>query len=125
MGPGPGAGAILGGAARELVATSWGGFFFRLAGREVFLAFWYRPQALQMVEPCGDLLQRGVCVVPQLLDTIQHLAVVPQIQSSRSPADLANLTLGTAGSGSRAGAGSSPDLTRRNTALLGTGTGSL
>ena len=36
-------------------------------GREVFLALKYSPQALQIVAPCGDLLQRGVLVVPQLL----------------------------------------------------------
>lgn len=40
---------------------------FRFVGRAAFLAFRYRPQALQMVAPCGDLRQRGVRLVPQLL----------------------------------------------------------
>jgi hypothetical protein len=42
-----------------------------LVGREAFLAFKYNPQALQMVSPCGDLRQRGVRVVPQLLPSGQ------------------------------------------------------
>ena len=46
--------------------TTLGGFF-RPMGREVFLALKYKPQALQIVAPCGDLLHRGVRVVPQLL----------------------------------------------------------
>lgn len=40
---------------------------FRLVGRAAFLAFRYRPHALQMVAPWGDLRQRGVRLVPQLL----------------------------------------------------------
>lgn len=40
---------------------------FRLVGRAAFLAFRYRPQALHMVAPCGDLRQSGVRLVPQLL----------------------------------------------------------
>ena len=32
------------------LASAFGGRF-RVVGREVFLAFWYRPQALQMVAP--------------------------------------------------------------------------
>lgn len=40
---------------------------FRFIGRWAFLAFRYSPQALQIVSPCGDLRQRGVRVVPQLL----------------------------------------------------------
>lgn len=43
------------------------GGLFKLVGRAAFLAFRYRPQALQMVAPCGDLRQRGVRLVPQLL----------------------------------------------------------
>ena len=39
----------------------------RFMGLEVFRALKYRPQALQVVEPVGDLLQRGVLLVPQLL----------------------------------------------------------
>ena len=39
----------------------------RLVGREVFRAFKYNPQALQIVEPTGDRRHRGVRVVPQLL----------------------------------------------------------
>lgn len=39
----------------------------RLTGRGAFLDFWYRPQALQMVAPVGDLLQSGVSLVPQFL----------------------------------------------------------
>jgi hypothetical protein len=42
---------------------------FRLVGREIFRAFRYSPQALQIVDPLGDRRQRGVCVVRQLLDT--------------------------------------------------------
>lgn len=41
--------------------------FFMVVGLEAFRAFWYRPHALQIVAPWGDLLQRGVLVVPQLL----------------------------------------------------------
>lgn len=44
---------------------------FKLVGRDAFLAFKYKPQALQMVSPCGDLRQRGVRVVPQLLQSGQ------------------------------------------------------
>lgn len=39
----------------------------RLIGRGAFLDFWYKPQALQMVAPAGDLLQSGVSLVPQFL----------------------------------------------------------
>lgn len=40
---------------------------FRFVGRDVFRAFRYRPQALQIVEPTGDRRHKGVRVVPQLL----------------------------------------------------------
>lgn len=49
-----------------LLATTLGGRF-KLVGRAEFLAFRYKPHALQIVDPCGDLLQSGVLVVPQLL----------------------------------------------------------
>jgi hypothetical protein len=39
----------------------------RLVGRDWFLAFWYNPQALQIVSPAGDRRHKGVLVVPQLL----------------------------------------------------------
>lgn len=39
----------------------------KLTGRGAFRDFWYRPQALQMVAPVGDLLQSGVSLVPQFL----------------------------------------------------------
>lgn len=39
----------------------------RFIGLEVLRALKYKPHALQMVEPVGDLLQRGVLLVPQLL----------------------------------------------------------
>ncbi len=45
---------------------------FKLVGRAAFLAFWYSPQALQMVSPCGDLRHRGVRVVPQLLRFVRN-----------------------------------------------------
>ena len=41
--------------------------FLSLVGREVFRAFRYKPQALQIVDPFGARRQRGVCVVLQLL----------------------------------------------------------
>lgn len=40
---------------------------FKLVGLEAFRAFKYRPQALQIVAPCGDRLHKGVLLVPQLL----------------------------------------------------------
>lgn len=40
---------------------------FRFVGRAAFLAFKYSPQALQIVAPSGDLRQRGVRLVLQLL----------------------------------------------------------
>jgi hypothetical protein len=46
--------------------TTLGGFF-SVVGRDAFLAFRYKPQALQIVAPAGDLLHNGVLVVPQLL----------------------------------------------------------
>lgn len=55
-----------GGRAEPVLGTRLGGFF-RLVGLAAFRAFKYKPQALQMVAPWGDLLQRGVRVVPQLL----------------------------------------------------------
>ena len=39
----------------------------RFIGRAVFLALKYRPQALHMIEPVGDLRHKGVLEVPQLL----------------------------------------------------------
>lgn len=47
--------------------AGWEGGLLRLVGRDIFRALWYKPQALQMVDPLGDRRQRGVCVVPQLL----------------------------------------------------------
>ena len=41
--------------------------FFSVCGLDVFRAFKYRPQALHIVAPVGDLRQSGVRVVPQLL----------------------------------------------------------
>lgn len=55
-----------------VVGTVVGGRF-KLVGRAAFLAFRYRPQALQMVAPCGDLRQRGVRLVPQLLCDIVNV----------------------------------------------------
>lgn len=46
---------------------------FRFDGLEAFRAFRYRPQALQIVAPCGDRLQRGVRLVPQLLSLISNI----------------------------------------------------
>lgn len=52
-----------------MLGTKLGGFF-RLVGRAAFRAFKYKPQALQIVAPWGLLLQRGVRVVPQLLQRV-------------------------------------------------------
>lgn len=41
----------------------------RFVGRSAFLAFKYNPQALQIVEPEGDLRHNGVIFVPQFLKT--------------------------------------------------------
>ena len=38
----------------------------------MFRAFEYSPQALQIVEPFGDRRQRGVRVVPQLLEAVSQ-----------------------------------------------------
>ena len=43
---------------------------FKLIGRAVFLALRYNPQALQIVDPVGDLRHRGVFEVPQLLSNL-------------------------------------------------------
>lgn len=58
------------------VETTFGGFF-RLVGRDVFLAFRYSPQALHIVAPWGDLLHKGVRVVPQLLHRNQSVTLGP------------------------------------------------
>lgn len=49
-----------------VVVTTEGGRF-RFVGRAEFRAFKYNPQALHIVAPCGERLQSGVLVVPQLL----------------------------------------------------------
>lgn len=59
-------GESLTGVCRGLPATTLGGRL-RFVGRAAFLAFKYNPHALQIVAPWGDLRQRGVRVVPQLL----------------------------------------------------------
>ncbi len=51
---------------RGVLATTLGGRL-RAVGRSDPLALRYSPQALQIVAPSSDLLQRGVRVVPQLL----------------------------------------------------------
>ncbi len=45
---------------------------FRLVGRAEFRAFKYNPHALHIVAPCGERLQSGVLVVPQLLLFINY-----------------------------------------------------
>lgn len=77
---------------RLVVATTFGGRF-RLVGRAVFLALRYNPQALQMINPWGDLLQRGVLVVLQLLDTSldEMHDHSPQKDETRVPANLSGL----------------------------------
>lgn len=56
----------------------------KLVGRGAFRVLKYNPQALQIVLPSGDLLHRGVLVVPQLLKTISacpnfHLCASSQL----------------------------------------------
>lgn len=41
-----------------------------LVGLEAFLALRYKPQALHIVAPCGDLRHNGVLLVPQLLQPV-------------------------------------------------------
>lgn len=67
-------GESLADACRTWLGTTLGGRF-RLIGRSAFLAFRYRPHALQIVAPWGDLLQRGVRVVLQLLWKVRKARV--------------------------------------------------
>jgi hypothetical protein len=63
---------------RGLSAGALEGARLLLLGLGVFLVFWYRPQALQMVLPVGDRRQRGVLVVPQLLTHVSGHSEVEQ-----------------------------------------------
>ena len=45
----------------------------KFVGRDVFLALRYNPQALQIIKPEGDLRQRGVVEVSQLLFAFHQL----------------------------------------------------
>ena len=92
-------GGVLSGFDLALPASAFGGRF-KVVGRDVFLAFWYRPQALQMVAPCGDLLHSGVLVVWQLLWSVSAPGFFPVSLDCHLPAYLAALA---AGGGSRVG----------------------
>lgn len=71
--------------------TGWEGGFLCLVGRDVFRAFKYKPQALQIVDPFGDRRQRGVCVVPQLLYTKGQCSVRTRGFAASADGNHANL----------------------------------
>ena len=60
--------------------------FFIVVGLDALRAFWYRPHALHIVAPWGDLLHKGVLVVPQLLVGVNIYST--QKDDRFSPADL-------------------------------------
>jgi hypothetical protein len=53
---------------------------FSVVGRAVFLAFKYSPQALQMMDPVGLLLHKGVLDVPQLLYCFKSVSILSKEQ---------------------------------------------